>query len=166
MCLDYDSGGCVTFGRAGGPVASLSEAVVASCSVSRLARAETHWRTSVRGWRNSFYHVSLSNSLPKPTSTRCTSSHRWASYETDRSHNPSARGERLLRHFYTAALTREIAKVRAAGTEVAVLTPGPEDLAAIGGNLMDSGRRERVVEASLQTSPRQLAELDRRRRVA
>jgi hypothetical protein len=38
------------------------------------------------------------------------------------------------------------------GLDVTVLTPGPEDLAAMGGNLMDSRRREAVFETSLRTS--------------
>jgi hypothetical protein len=63
----------------------------------------------------------------------------------------------------TIALTREISKVQATGANVIALTHGPADLSAIGINLMDSTRRERVLETSLQTSPPQLAALDERR---
>jgi NTE family protein len=52
----------------------------------------------------------------------------------------------------TAALRREAAAVEASGTTVHLLTPGPEDLAAMGVNLMDAGRRRRVLETSLRTS--------------
>jgi NTE family protein len=77
-----------------------------------------------------------------------------ASDQTDRPHHPAARAERLLRHFYTLALNREAAKVRSTGVKVAVLIPGPDDLSVIGSNLMDPSRREAVLEASLQTTPR------------
>ena len=50
-------------------------------------------------------------------------------------------------------LPREVRKVEATGTKVTVLTPGPEDLAAIGANLMDPVRRQLVLETSLRTSP-------------
>jgi NTE family protein len=42
--------------------------------------------------------------------------------------------------------------LRAAGIAVTMLTPGPEDLAAIGANLMDPRRCRAVLETSLRTS--------------
>lgn len=57
----------------------------------------------------------------------------------------------------TANLLREIARLRAAGTKVTLLTPGPEDLAVIRANLMDASRRHDVLETSLRTSARSLA---------
>jgi NTE family protein len=42
---------------------------------------------------------------------------------------------------------------------VIVLTPGPEDLAAMGSNLMDPSRRRDVFEVSLSTSARSLADV-------
>ena len=47
--------------------------------------------------------------------------------------------------------------MRAGGTRVTVLTPGPEDLAAMGFNLMDPRRREPVLDTSLRTSAATLA---------
>jgi NTE family protein len=49
-------------------------------------------------------------------------------------------------------LEREAAKLRAAGTAVTMLAPGPTDLTVIGANMMDPRRREDVLETSLQTS--------------
>jgi NTE family protein len=49
-------------------------------------------------------------------------------------------------------LLREARALRAAGITVTVLTPGPEDLAAMGANLMDPRRRRQVFETSLRTS--------------
>ena len=44
-----------------------------------------------------------------------------------------------------------------AGSEVTVVGPGPADLEVFGANLMDSGRREIVLQTSIETSMRALA---------
>jgi len=54
-------------------------------------------------------------------------------------------------------LLREVRALRAAGIAVTVLTPGPEDLAVMGVNLMDPRRRRQVFETSLTTSTAALA---------
>ena len=58
----------------------------------------------------------------------------------------------MVRRVVTARLDQEAAKVRAVGTRVTVLTPGPEDLAAMGANLMNPRPRPRVLDVSLRTS--------------
>jgi hypothetical protein len=63
------------------------------------------------------------------------------------------RAERFVRRRMTGALLREVEQLRAAGTQVTVLTPGPDGLAAMGGNLMDGRRRLSVLETSLRTCP-------------
>jgi hypothetical protein len=65
---------------------------------------------------------------------------------------PLERLERRLRALITMALLREVRALRAAGIGVTVLTPGPEDLAVMGANLMDPRRRRAVLETSLRTS--------------
>jgi NTE family protein len=67
-----------------------------------------------------------------------------------------ARLERGLRLLLTRRLAREVEKVRATGTRVTVLTPGPEDLRAMGVNLMDPSHRDEVLTTSLRTSERAL----------
>jgi NTE family protein len=62
------------------------------------------------------------------------------------------RAERLVRKRMTAATQREIDLLRSEGVKVTLLTPGPEDLYAMGGNLMDPSRRREVFETSLRTS--------------
>ncbi len=47
------------------------------------------------------------------------------------------------------------------GAGVTVLTPGPEDLTAIGANLMAPRRRPQLLETSLRTSAAALATLER-----
>ena len=70
---------------------------------------------------------------------------------------PLERLERRLRAMITMALLREVRALRAAGIGVTVLTPGPEDLAVMGANLMDPRRRRAVLETSLRTSAAMLA---------
>jgi NTE family protein len=87
-----------------------------------------------------------------------------ASYVLDAPRNAYARLERQFRRLITIGLQREVRKVQARGVRVIVLTPGPEDLTAIGANLMDPRRRIRVLETSLRTSAAALAILEDRRR--
>ena len=69
----------------------------------------------------------------------------------------SSTARRRLRTLITMALLREVRALRAAGIGVTVLTPGPEDLAVMGANLMDPRRRRAVLEMSLRTSVATLA---------
>ena len=54
-------------------------------------------------------------------------------------------------------MLREVRALRSAGIRVTVLTPGPDDLAVMGVNLMDPRRRRAVLETSLTTSAATLA---------
>jgi NTE family protein len=76
-----------------------------------------------------------------------------ASLVMDNPFNPATHLERLFRRVITMGLMREVRKVRATGAIVTVLTPGAEDLTAIGANMMNPARRRRVLETSLRTSP-------------
>jgi NTE family protein len=159
MCLDYDSGHRVAFGRTDAPMVSLSEAVVASCSIPGW-----HQPAVIDGRRYVDGAVASTTSLDLVAQTDIDEVVVLApmgSYQTDQPRNPAARAERLLRRFYTVQLTHEAAQVRSMGITVTLLTPGPEDLAAIGSNLMDPARREQVLEVSRQTTPRQMAALIR-----
>ena len=80
-----------------------------------------------------------------------------ASLVADRRYAPHMNLERRVRSLITYMLMREVRELRAAGVKVTVLTPGPEDLAVIGVNLMDPRRRQAVLETSLRTSAAALA---------
>jgi NTE family protein len=80
-----------------------------------------------------------------------------ASLVADRRYAPHMHLERRVRSLLTYLLMREVRELRAAGVKVTVLTPGPEDLAVMGVNLMDPRRRQAVLETSLRTSPAALA---------
>ena len=159
MCIDYDSGDRVAFGRGDTRTAGLSEAVIASCSIPGW-----HEPKVIDGRRYVDGGVASTTSLGLIAGTDLDEVYvlaPMASYRTDRPRSPAARAERLLRHFYTLQLTHEAARVRAAGIKVSTITPGPEDLVAMGSNLMDSARRERVLDVSQHTTPRQLEALER-----
>ena len=57
-----------------------------------------------------------------------------------------------MRRLITRSLLREAEVLRARGTRVTLLTPGPEDLAVMGANVMDPRRRQPVLDVSLRTS--------------
>ena len=62
----------------------------------------------------------------------------------------------------TAIVDREVAKLEQAGIAVVRLEPGPEDLEAIGFNMMDPKRRADVFATAMRTAPLAIdAALDR-----
>jgi NTE family protein len=150
VALDYDAGERVVFGRPGAPEAGLADAVMASCAVPG-------WYTPV-GICGRRY---VDGGTWSPTSLDLVADlgldevfvlAPMASFRLDRPGSVAARLERRWRRRLTRRLRREAEIVRASGTDVVMVTPGPEDLAAIGANLMDPRRRDRVLETSLRTS--------------
>jgi NTE family protein len=155
MAVDYASGRRVGFGRPNAPAASLADAVVASCSIPGWYEPKT-----VNGRRYVDGGVCSATSLDLVVRADLDEVYvlaPMASYVLDRPWNPAAQLERMLRRVVTVGLTLEARKVRAAGTDLTVLTPGPEDLMAMGANLMNPGPRQQVLETSLRTSAAALA---------
>ena len=74
------------------------------------------------------------------------------SFAVDRPASLLERAERRWRVQVTRRCLREVEKLHRLGTEVTVLGPGPEDLVAMGSNLMAAQRRREVLETSLRTS--------------
>lgn len=68
------------------------------------------------------------------------------------------RVERLLRMQMTRGLDREVALLRAAGTRVIRVEPGPEELAAMGPNFMDSARRPATLAAARRATATRVAD--------
>jgi NTE family protein len=155
VAVDYDSGQRVVFGREGAPHAPLPDAVAASCSIP--------------GW---YQPVTINGRHYVDGGVRSTTSLRllatagvdevyvlapMASIQPGRTRKPHERLERRLRWLMTHALLRDAHALRSRGIKVTVLTPGPEDLAVMGVNLMDPRRRLAVLETSLRTSAAALA---------
>ena len=80
-----------------------------------------------------------------------------ASLLPDRPARTAERLERRMRRRITRALLREAVVLRAAGVRVTVLTPGPEDLAAMGANVMDPRRRRPALDIARHTTAAALA---------
>jgi len=151
VAVDYESGQRVVFGRPGAPQASLADAVVASCSVP--------------GWFEPYVigdRRYVDGGVRSSTSLGILAAERidqvvvlapMASEVADRPREPHKRLERRVRALLTHALQREVRALRAVGTRVTVLTPGPEDLAVMGVNLMDPRRQRAVLDTSLRTTP-------------
>ena len=151
VAVDYDRGRRVFFGRPGAPRAPLADAVVASCSIPGWyepaliggrryvdggVRSPTSLRSLARAGVDEVFVLAPMASVVAGRLPR----------------QPLERLERRLRALITMALLREVRALRAAGIGVTVLTPGPEDLAVLGANLMDPRRRRAVLETSLRTS--------------
>jgi NTE family protein len=150
MAVDYDTGRRVAFGRPGAPAVPLPDAVVASCSIPGWYEPKLIGdRRYVDGGVRSDTSLDL---LARADLDEAYVLAPLASHEPDNPWHPALRAERLVRQWMTRRLGREVRKVEAAGTAVTVLTPGPDDLTAIGANMMDPARRERVLETSLRTS--------------
>ncbi len=157
--VDYDTGQRVLFGQPGAPRATLPEAVVASCSIPGWYEP-----TIIGGRRYVDGGVRSATSLDVLGGTDVQDVYvlaPLASTETDHPLPPHLRMERRVRQVLTHALVRQARTLAARGKRVTVLTPGPQDLAAMGINLMDPRRREAVLELSFRTSADALSRLDR-----
>jgi NTE family protein len=154
VAMDYDNGRRVAFGRDGAPHASLRDAVMSSCAIPGWYTPVTiGGRRYVDGGACS--PTSLDLVLPLELDEVVVLSP-MTSMEYDRPATVAGRLERRFRRLVTKRLVSEVRKVARTGTKVTLLGPGPDDLDAIGANLMDPRRREKVLETSLRTSAQAL----------
>ena len=154
VAVDYDSGRRVVFGRRAAPPASLPDAVTASCSVPGWYRPMMiGGRRYVDGGVHSATSAAL---LARAGLDEVYVLAPMASLVCGPPRTPAERAERLVRRWITFALSREAGVLRSRGIKVTLLTPGPEDLDAMGANLMDPARRQRVFETSMHTSARRM----------
>jgi NTE family protein len=153
--MDYDTGQQVVFGRDGAPAASRADAVVASCSVPGWYQP-----AAIGGCRYVDGGVRSTTSLAALSGTGVHEVYvlaPMASTEPDHPLRPDLRLERRLRQLLTGILRHQARRLAAEGQRVTLLTPGPQDLAAMGANLMDPRRSRAVLETSLRTSAAALA---------
>jgi len=155
--VDYETGQRVLFGRPGAPRASLPDAVVASCSIPGW-----YSPVDIGGRRYVDGGVRSDTSLDVLGGTDVQEVYvlaPMASMQPGHTLQPHLRIERRIRQFITRSLVRQARALAAQGKRVTVLTPGAEDLAAMGINLMDPRRRQAVLETSFRTSAAALAQL-------
>ena len=150
MTMDYDGGRRVAFGRPGAPPARLADAVMASCAIPGwYAPIEIGGRRYVDGGTCSPASVDL---LAGAGLDEAWVLAPMVSFAVDRPRSAVARVERQFRRASTRRVLREATRLRAAGTAVTVLGPGPADLNVMGANLMDPRRRVAVLHTSLRSS--------------
>lgn len=151
VAMDYGAGRRTTFGRAGAPPARLADAVAASCAIPGwYAPVVIDDQRYVDGGTVSPTSLDL---LTGAGLDQVYVLAPMASFSYDRPRSPVAQAERRWRRFVTRRVLADATALRASGTEVTVLGPGPDDLRAIGANLMDPRRRSAVLETALRTSP-------------
>jgi NTE family protein len=150
VAMDYDTGRRVLFGHPEAPRASLTDAVVASCSIPGWYEpARIGGRRYVDGGVRSATSLSVLGGTDVQEVYVLAP---MASTEPDHPLQPHLRLERQVRQLLTRLLLREAKALAARGKRVTVVTPGPRDLAVMGANLMDPKRRQAVLEASLSSS--------------
>ncbi len=159
VAMDLDEGRRVAFGRAGAPTAPLSDAVMASCAIpSWFQPVSIGGHKYVDGGACSATSVDLVADMGLDEVYVLAP---MVSFALDRPSNMIARLERRWRVQVTRRCLHEAEKVRDRGASVVLLGPGPEDLEAMGGNVMDVTRRLDVMETSMRTSVDALQDPDR-----
>jgi NTE family protein len=150
VTMDYESGRRVAFGKPSEPVAPLAKAVMASCSIPGwFEPIEIEGRSYVDGGTWSATNADLVGAMSLDEVYVVAP---MVSFHYDRPRSLLTRLERRWRGQVTKRCLREVEKVRTGGADVAVVGPGPEDLEAIGANLMDLPRRLKVLDTSIRTS--------------
>lgn len=154
MVLDYEDGRRVAFGRPGEPAADLAEAVAASCAIPGwFTPVAIDGRRYIDGgaWSASSVDVLAGHGLDEVYVLAPM-----VSGEMDHPTSIGAKLERRWRIRTTRRALREAAALRAEGTKVTVLGPGPDDLREIGANVMDGKRRLRVLATAARTTKESL----------
>jgi NTE family protein len=150
VAMDYDSGTRTVLGRTGAPPATLADAVTASCAIPGwYAPVVINGRRYVDGGTLSPTSLDL---LAGAGLDEVYALAPLVSFAYDRPRSPMARAERRWRRLVSRRVLADAEMLRRSGTAVTVLGPGPEDLEAIGANLMDPRRRQSVLATALRTS--------------
>lgn len=156
VAVDLVSATRVLFGTPEAPDTDLASAVTASCAMPSWfepVRIGGHRFVDGCAWSDTNLDLMAGEGLDEvfvlaPTCAR----------SLDHPRSIPARVERQLRRISSARLMREARMVRDAGTEIRLLVPGPEDLSAMGANLMDPKHRLSVLDMSLRTTTAALAQ--------
>jgi NTE family protein len=157
VATDCSTGRRVVFGRDDAPPAHLSEAVAASCAVPGVYRPVLIGdRRYVDGgaWSPSNLDCVARADLDlvlclNPLSTR----------PEDLTEARRGRVRGVMRRSVGRRLGWEARRLRERGTAVVMVQPVAEDLAVMGGNMMSTARRHRVLETAQRTVAAQIAHI-------
>jgi NTE family protein len=174
VACDYVSGRRTAFGRLDAPNVEIAEAVAASCAIPGFYRpVKLGNRRYVDGGVCSASNVDLVAGRgldlviclnPLSSGTRMAEPG-GARSDGEAGRGPLGRFGPLDPRDWLGALSRqangrrlahEVGKVRRFGTEVLLVEPTTEDLAAMGHNLMSASRRQLVIETAIRTVREQL----------
>jgi NTE family protein len=160
VATDYSTGRRTVFGREGDPVAGLADAVCASCAIPAwYTPVQINSRAYIDGGTVSNASVDL---LAGQDLDEVFVLAPMAAVEPDNPRSPVARLERRVRRSITRGIGNDIAVLREAGMTVTLLTPGSEDLAVMGANLMNPRRRMTVLHTAMRTAANTLRDQQRR----
>jgi NTE family protein len=151
VAMDYETGRRTVFGRPGSVVAPLASAVMASCSIPGwFAPVSIGGRRFVDGGAISATSVDVVEHAGLDEVYVIAP---MVSFQTDHPSSAAAWLERRWREAVTKACLAEANDVARSGATVRIIGPGPEDLEAIGANMMDTSQRRAVLACSVRTSP-------------
>jgi len=152
---DYRTGERVVFGREGAPAADLTAAVAASCAIPGVYRpVEIGGRLYADGGLYLATNLDLLIGLGVDVAI-CLNPMSSLSV-APRPRNLADRLQGVAEQAAHRTLIAEAGVLRASGTPVVLIEPGPEDLAALGLNLMNRRRAHFVFDTAVQTVGRQL----------
>lgn len=150
MAVDAKSGERVALGSANGPKIPLNKAVCASFAVpSWCPPVKFEGRTYIDGGIASPTSADLMLDTDVEEVILIAP---MASRNLDNPRSRHAKFERWIRKYMTGIVDKEESLLKQAGKRVIRIEPGPKDLAAFGGNLMDTRRRKRVFDTAMETA--------------
>jgi NTE family protein len=159
IATDYSTGRRTVFGREGEPVAGLADAVCASCAIPAwYTPMVINSRPYIDGGAVSNASVDL---LSGQELDEVFVLAPMAAVQPDSPRSPVARLERRVRRSITRGISNDIAVLRESGARVTLLTPGPEDLTAMGANLMNPRHRTAVLHTAMRTAASTLRDQQR-----
>jgi NTE family protein len=153
VACDYRTGRRVAFGREGSPSALVADAVAASCAIPGVYRpVEIGGRRYVDGGVCSASSLDLLAGRGLDLVICLSPLSGAPGTPADPRDWPGA----LSRRANARRLAHESRKLRRLGTQVVAIEPTPDDLRAMGRNLMSAKRRQQVIETAERTVLEQL----------
>lgn len=162
---DYRTGERIVFGRPDGPAAEVAAAVAASCAIPGVYQpVEIGGRLYVDGGLYSAANLDLLIGAGIDLAI-CLNPMSSPSVAVQ----PRRLADRLqafAEHAAHRSLSAEADALRGSGTPVLLIEPGPEDLAAMGLNMMNRKRGHFVIETAVRTVAKQLRSAPMRSQLA
>jgi NTE family protein len=150
VAADYSSGKRVAFGRDGAPVATVSQAVAASCAIPAFYHPVTiDGRRYVDGGICSPSNLDLLRDVDLDLVV-CLNPMSSLAQVTGGS--PGDRVGALVRAFSGRRLGHEARKLRESGKKVLMLQPGADDVKVMGFNMMSGRRRVEVAQTAAKST--------------